>query len=259
MKIKVLTLNVWHGGKLWDEMIGFLQSENPDVLLLQEAHAPLGATTIPQQRTLEEFRKLLDYPVDDFAPQYNWDFKGQRVAHGSAIFSKLPLIKRHRQVFIEYPFNENFVDDPKNYPTIPRNLEHLTLDAGGTAIDVFNLHGVWDLNGTNDSPQRMRMSEVVIQNVKDLTNVILAGDTNAQRHCRAILDIEEHLVNVFGDELPTSFNVRHKDLEKFPGYATATVDMMFTSPNLKVVDHYCPQVDASDHLPLVAVVEVPTV
>ena len=38
MKIKVLTLNVWHGGRLWDEMIEFLVKEDADLLLLQEVY-----------------------------------------------------------------------------------------------------------------------------------------------------------------------------------------------------------------------------
>src|SRR5689334_18760914 len=110
MKIKVITLNVWHGGRLWDEMINFLKQEDADVLILQEVHSELDGSTIPQQRTLQEFRRIFDYPVEDFSPQYNWDYQGIKVAHGSAIVSKLPLLKRHEPVYIEFPFNPDFKD-----------------------------------------------------------------------------------------------------------------------------------------------------
>jgi endonuclease/exonuclease/phosphatase family metal-dependent hydrolase len=53
---------------------------------------------------------------------------------------------------------------------------------------------------------------------------------------------------VFGEELKTTFNMKHKDN---PGYATAAVDMMFISPDIKVSEKACPEVDVSDHLPLV--------
>ena len=49
MKIKVITLNVWHGGRLWDELMAFLKSEDADVLILQEVHSELDGSTIPQQ------------------------------------------------------------------------------------------------------------------------------------------------------------------------------------------------------------------
>ncbi len=40
------------------------------------------------------------------------------------------------------------------------------------------------------------------------------------------------------------------------GFSQAVVDMIFISPNLKVVEHHQPQVDASDHYPLVISLEV---
>ena len=41
-----------------------------------------------------------------------------------------------------------------------------------------------------------------------------------------------------------------------PGYATAVVDMVFASSRLKILDHQCPDVDISDHLPLVVKIEI---
>jgi endonuclease/exonuclease/phosphatase family metal-dependent hydrolase len=41
-----------------------------------------------------------------------------------------------------------------------------------------------------------------------------------------------------------------------PGYATAAVDMLFVSPGIKIIDRQCPDVDISDHLPVVATLEV---
>ncbi len=68
---------------------------------------------------------------------------------------------------------------------------------------------------------------------------------------QTIRNIEKHLNNVFKDELSTTFNVKHKDLTRFPGYATAVVDMVFVSSDLQVQSKKCPAVDVSDHLPLV--------
>jgi len=68
-----------------------------------------------------------------------------------------------------------------------------------------------------------------------------------------MLAISDHLTNIFGNELKTSFNMRRKDN---PGYATACVDMLFVSSDIKVMDKVCPDVDISDHLPLVATLRI---
>lgn len=123
---------------------------------------------------------------------------------------------------------------------------------GGVQVDVYNFQGVWDLDGDNNSPQRARMGQTIVDAVKGKQRVILAGDTNARPTTQAIKNIENHLTNVFKAELTTTFNVAQKDLDKFPGYASSVVDMLFVSPAVTVKDHYCPPVNVSDHLPLVA-------
>jgi endonuclease/exonuclease/phosphatase family metal-dependent hydrolase len=70
---------------------------------------------------------------------------------------------------------------------------------------------------------------------------------------QAIKNIEKHLDSIFQGELKTTFNMKHKDN---PGYATAAVDMMFVSSDMSVDYKSCPDVDVSDHLPLVAVLDI---
>ncbi len=61
------------------------------------------------------------------------------------------------------------------------------------------------------------------------------------------------MVNVFKDELATTFNMKHK---VDPGYATAAVDMFFASSDIKIVSKSCPDDDVSDHKPLVVTIEI---
>jgi endonuclease/exonuclease/phosphatase family metal-dependent hydrolase len=95
------------------------------------------------------------------------------------------------------------------------------------------------------------MSEIIVNQIQDKSNVILGGDFNLLSTTQTVQNIERHLTSVFKKELPTTFNVKHKNLEKSPGYATSAVDMMFVSPDLKIVSKSCPDVDVSDHFPLV--------
>jgi endonuclease/exonuclease/phosphatase family metal-dependent hydrolase len=82
------------------------------------------------------------------------------------------------------------------------------------------------------------------------------GDFNVQANTKTIKNIEKHMQNVFKEDLTTSFNLAHKDLEKYPGYETAVVDMFFVSKDVKVITKSVPDDDVSDHLPLLCEVEI---
>lgn len=123
-------------------------------------------------------------------------------------------------------------------------------------IKLLNVHGPVDYDGTRDNPRRQRMKEIILDQIRDQKQVILGGDFNVQPQTQTIGAIEKKLVNIFSDELATSFNLQRKDLERFPGFQDAVVDMMFVSPEIQVIDKFCPQIDISDHLPLVATLAV---
>jgi len=256
MKIKVISLNVWLGGKLFDGIVEFLKREDPDILLLQEVFDGHDPAYAQRFRTMDEFARLFQFNSSDFAPEMLCVEEGGKVERGDAILSKFPITQRHEPIFFNEPYNNSYVDIPVNYPAVSHNLQHVTISVEGTDLDVFNFQGVWDLDGDNDSPSRLKMSKTIIDAVRGKQNVILGGDTNATPNSQTIKNIEAELTSVFKGDLATSFNVRRKDLVKFPGYATAVVDALYVSPSIKVVDSSCPDVDIADHLPLVVTIEI---
>ena len=97
--------------------------------------------------------------------------------------------------------------------------------------------------------------------------MVLAGDFNVSPDTQTISNIEKYLLNIFKDQLKFTFNLKIKKEairqrtyiysgDDLKGFANAAVDMIFVSPGFKVVDHCQPKVDASDHYPLVAVLEI---
>ena len=254
MRLKIVSLNLMHGGELFDEIVIFLRNQNADIVLTQETYSCDDSSINRQYRSMQVLPDILGYEFTHFSPAFRdfdrTDGKGQR---GNGIFSKFPLIPGET-IFFDGAYSEQYRDVPEQYADCPRNLEHVVVQTPGGDVDVFNIQGVWDLDGDNYSEKRRRMAETVIDAVKDLPKVILGGDTNAKPYNLAIIDIEQRLKSVFGkDELPTTFNMRRKDN---PGYATAPVDMILVSPLITVIDKDCPDVDVSDHLPLVATVEI---
>lgn len=252
MDIKVVSLNIWHG-ELLDDVIIFLREQDADIVLLQEvASTPNAARKL---RAFEVIQQELGYEFADFAPAARMIRDNNVRIDGNAIFSKFPL-KSYTPIFFNEPFSSHHEDTEANAPLFPRNLQHVEATTPLGIMHVFNLQGVWDLDGDNPSPKRRNMSRIIAEQTKGLKRVVVAGDTNAKPTNPAMRVIEDHLVSVFKNELPTSFNIRRKDLKKYPGFATATVDMMYVSPDVKVLARDCPNVDISDHLPLTATLHI---
>ena len=247
MKIKIICLNLWEGGKLFDGIIDFLVKEDADVLMLQEVYDGKDSKLSENYRSISVLNDKLGYEFYDFAPAMLEIVPEGKILGGNAVFSKFPLTT-HEPIFFDRPFRERTAHNPREFSTTPRNLQHVTVSLPVSELNVYNFQGVWDMDGDNYSKQRERMRDVIIDAIKDVPNVVLAGDTNAKPTNQAMIDIGQHLKSVFGSELKTSFNMRHKDN---PGYGTAFVDMMFVNENIKVLKHDCPDVDISDHLPLV--------
>lgn len=235
------------GGNLFEGILEFLQSEDADILMLQEVYNGTDSTLPANYRSIQVLNDKFSYPFYDFAPAMLDKVPEGKIESGNAVFSKFPIISSD-YTFFDDPYRERNAHDPKEFPTTPRNLQHVVIDIDGKEFNIFNFQGVWDLDGDNFSSRRQHMSEIILQEIKGKPRVILAGDTNAKPTNKAIVALEDQLINVSGHELTTSFNMRRKDN---PGYATACVDMIFVTPDLVVVEKRCPDIDISDHLPLI--------
>lgn len=237
------------------EILDFLTQEDADIVVLQEVLASEDPKLPSHYRSLETIQAQLQYPYQEFAPALYDKFLWGVMANGNAVLSKFPITSQNVTFFDNEidPDNPRPPFDPQLFPTMPRNLQHVTLDTPGGILNVFNLQGVWDLDGDNVSPLRQKMSDTILREARGKEHVIIAGDTNAKHTNPVMRTIEADYTNVFGDELSTSFNMRRKDN---PGYATAVVDMIYVSDDIKITNKLCPDVDISDHLPLITNLEV---
>lgn len=252
MQIKFLDLNVWNGGRLFDEMLQFLKKEDPDILFLQEAYDGKNEALERCFRTIEILKKELQYSYYHFDPSIlDIRTNGEKIPEGNAIFSKYPLFPR-APIFFDVPFGEYSEETTTNWAEWPALMQDVTATLDGKEIHLYNIHGPWGLGG-GDNARRLTMSRIVVESVKDKPYVILSGDTNVRPETTTIQNIEKQLRNVFKGELKTSFNMQQKTN---PGYAEAVVDHLLVSSDIKVLNHACPQVNISDHLPLVAVLKI---
>lgn len=252
MSLKFVCLNLWYGGKLLDNMLAFLRREKPDILAAQEAYNSRDPAVPLNYRSIEVLADALDFPHVSFAPAFRDDRPEGAFECGNAVFSRFP-IREARTIFFDVPYRiRKESEDHPDFSYTPRNLQRVALDVGGKATNVFNTQGIWGVEG-DDTDRRLAMSDVIVREVAGKSHVILAGDFNVREETQTIRNIEAHLTNVFKGELKTSFNLRHK---AHPGFASAVVDMVFVSPDIRVLGHSVPDDDVSDHLPLVCKFEV---
>jgi endonuclease/exonuclease/phosphatase family metal-dependent hydrolase len=259
MIIKFLTLNSWHGGAhyhFFEDIVSFLRKQDADVVFLQETYNGTDPALPIHLRFVQALQERLHYPASHFAPAFKNVLPEGNIEEGNLILSKFPITATGVTFFNE-PFNDHYIDKAENYPSCPRNLQHAVLDTPAGEVHAFNFQGVWDLDGDSYSERRRKMSETIINAIREKQRILLAGDTNAKPTNKAMRDIEQYLTSVFGNSLTTSFNIRRKDMEKFPGYGTAVVDLMYVSPDIEILEKACLDVDLSDHLPLVATLRLP--
>ncbi len=255
MRFKFVSLNLWFGGILLDDVIAFLEKEDADVVVLQEVFQTNDKKLPAHYRTLESLNSRLNYPYQDFAPAVLDAYPWGNILNGNAILSRFP-IKEKTVTFFDQTLdlnNSRKPFDPKEFPLTPRNLQHAVLEVADTELNVFNLQGVWDLDGDHVSPQREKMSQTIREQTSGKSHVIVAGDTNARYTNPVMRKLEDNLTNVFSDSLSTTFNMRRKT---DPGYASSVVDMIYVSRDITTLASECPDVDISDHLPLVAEFEI---
>ncbi len=244
MKLKLINLNAWWGGiYLWDNIVSYLQKEQPDIVMLQECFAS-GKKEDPQHlNTAQSLAKLLDMPYCEFAMECILDNGTINAPMGNAIISKLPLNNAHLSWI--HGTGPKTVDDRDRsiVPDMPRNLLHTKITIGDQAYNLIVTHGVWAPDH-NETILQKNMGQKIYDYISKLDNIILTGDFNINEYTSTISMLEKKLVNVFKGERKSSFNMQQKTN---PGYATAVVDFVFTSPNIHVVSHRSAEDNVSDH------------
>ncbi len=252
MVIKVISLNLWWGGHLFPSILEFLKTQDADILMLQEVNNGHGKDLADKYKSMDVLRAKLDYTHEDFVKAYVVNQPPEPLPTGNAVLSKFPI--KNKTVHFLYEYSDRIYDDVREqWPIYPRPLQHVELDTPAGPVNVFNMHGIWDLEGDRYSPERQKMGRIIFAATADRPNVILGGDSNATSDNQLIRELGEKFKNSFNQTLKSTFNMRRK---QNPGYATAVVDVMFVSPEITVLSSRCPDVDISDHLPIVVKLQI---
>ncbi len=231
MTIKILSWNIWINGN-FEQIAEFLKKEYADIIGLQEVKDD------DLERPVIEFLRDLGYEFLFTPVEKIWKSDNKAYFDGPAIFSKYK-IKNHES------FNLSKEES--------RAVIRADIEVQGKILHVFNTH-LMHTHQTDSKIQNEQAENLLKLLPKEKT--ILMGDFNATPENSSIKKIQEVLVDSDPSATPTwsmypaGCNVCN------PQKVDVKLDYIFTSKDLKVESFRVRESQASDHLPISAIIEI---
>ena len=231
-------------------------SDATDIFCFQEIfRSPAGIKECRDVRPniFSEVETLLPNFSSLFAPsQDRFDNTGPvnfQITVGQGIFAKKNIkIESHGSVFIYKELNGG-ADEIEN---LPDNMQFIRFSVDNKKYIVCNLHGIAYPGHKLDTPERLAQSRKIVEFLQGEDGTkILCGDFNLLPQTKSIAMIEEtgmvNLIKKFKIERTRSrlspfFG--KPDFQKFADYT-------FVSPDVDVINFGVPDIDISDHMPMV--------
>lgn len=254
MRLKFLQVNIFKG-KFLEALLDFIKAVDPDIIAMQEVSR--------DETNLYADKKADLFELIKSKTGYNGVFHSDveitnnpSAAFGNAIFSKLPILKS--SVVVLNTFRPVTPDEFNNRPDVwayfSRHMLDTTLDSRGTQIHAISIHGR-RIAPPADDAENVRQACIMANYLKSLEDepFIVGGDFNMPPGTEVI-----KLISEVSDNLMINSGVKQTlnpkvHILRDRGYL---VDYIFTSKHFKKISLEVPQVTISDHLPVVAELEL---
>lgn len=163
---------------------------------------------------------------------------------GLAIFIHKKLQVTSQGDFFVFRTKDSF--NPRDLNTLPRNMQYITFTSQKKKFIVCNLHGVWKRGEKVDTPSRINQSEQIKNFLDQYKEAkILCGDFNLDINTKSLKILEEKMINLIKEyQILTTRSKLYNRGDKFADYT-------FVSPNVNVLDFQVPNIEVSDHLPMI--------
>jgi len=257
--MKLVNLNVAIKVSNTDKIVPFLQEQDADFVVLQEAVRSLAPTVHAEYRTHDDIAAALAHtlPHNFFGPSWVGDaFRfgdridrhfGGHIEQGLDVFSKYPFTGGSNEFFhrhFEYMVDWSKWRQEDHGRSV--QISHFLVD--GKPLQILNLHGIWTADKLGDA-RTLAQCEYIIEVAKrrDVATII-AGDFNLQPHTPSIQLLNKHFRNLISEVKSTSTRPTFQD-EMDTG--DQIVDYIFVNDGIKVGSLEIIQTEISDHLPLV--------
>ncbi len=240
--LELLTFNIHHGagtdGVLDLERIArVIKDSGADVIAMQEVDNHFGARSewVDQPAWFaERLGMYVTFAANLDLPPVNAGEPNRQ--YGTAILSKYPIMDSHNTLLPMYPGQEQ------------RGLLEATINVRSNPVVVANTHLTH-----NNNAERQEQADKVVEVLADRSHpTVLTGDLNATPDAPEI----QTLTAVWDDTWT--------EVGEGPGYTydtanpTKRIDYVLHSPQVKATAAEVITTDASDHLPVLAVLDVPS-
>ncbi len=255
--MKIIFLNIW-GGKVYEPLMEFMRKHAPttDFFCLQEVLDSPEVRTVSlgcRANILTDLKATLPSFISYFAPavrsfdgDISWDFD---FVLGNAILARDAIVVSSSGNF---PVSEGGLHVNQQQP-FPHLLQFLRFEQGDVHYTLANIHGIAHPGSKRDTNARIAQSQKTLDFLaEEKGEKILGGDFNLLPDTESIRMIERagmrNLIAEYG--ITTTRNLLSYGL-----YPEAErqyfADYAFVSPGINVKSFTVPQIDISDHLPLI--------
>lgn len=256
--MKLISLNTW-GGRVFAPLINFIkQQTDTDIFCFQEMHDTFSDTKQYKDiraNLLAEIKQLLpNFQVFYLPVVKGYDSEADLtpfdLTFGSAIFihSSIKIISHHGYIISEADNSSHLKKDFSNLPT---PLQKITFQLNSKEFTVFNFHGTPMPGNKLDTDKRLKETNKAKEIINNQQGAkILAGDFNLLPQTHSIKIFEADMRNLI-----TEFQIKTTRSSLSPYFGTPVfqefADYTFVSPEVKVTSFNVPNVNISDHLPMI--------
>lgn len=255
--MKIIFLNTWAGTR-FELLIEFLKTQAPstDIFCLSEVmSSPEPHESKGGRMTLYEDLQALAFPgwtkyfaakQDNFDHAERVDYK---ITEGLAIFLKPALsVNSAGDFFILGSRNSLQGID---LLTMPVNLQYVRIPYNGSELTVINFHGLSEPGDKLDTSERLLQSKKLIEFMQGEKNAIVGGDFNLLPETESVRSFVRAGFRDLIKEWKISSTRSRSNIEKYSAHPQYFADFAFASPQLKVRNFEVPDLEISDHLPLI--------
>lgn len=248
MQINVASWNIWvFGGHDYKGIAKFIKKNNVEIIGLQEA--TINYDKPKNQNITEEIARELNYnyffdPITDARPKHNFIF-------GNAVISKFPIA-----AVKSYNLNPSSIKSDGTFMTERRKIIHSKIDLGkNKSLNFLTAHLQYSKKFKTNYIKKAEV-DTIISVVSGLKKpIVLTGDFNLTPESREIKRMGNVLKRIGGNKptwtmYPFEAYGWHEDRLKY------RLDNIFISKGMSYKDFKVGKSKISDHLPIIAKVDL---
>lgn len=243
MIVSILQWNIWYKEDIRN-IAKFLKEVNADLVCLQEL--TINSPDQPEKDTVVFIAKELGF---EFVHK-EITFENDDIKLANAIFSRFPINSKRTEWINEPTGTGHYDDEYRAYVEADIEINDKVLKVGTVHMSYTNAFEITD----RKREENKKLLEAVANNDE---NFILTGDFNAKPDSEVINQISTKLKNVGPNYSIKSWTTKPFSYDGFEANTLDwRLDYIFATPDIKATSSEILSTEFSDHLPLLAKVEI---